>query len=146
MVDVAARHEKASGQPRLLGAHLVAWTRVEQDAASDLAEILDDALIPVINEGLRVNFDRPVPGEEEFLLPRLDRAGDDRAHDKEQVSFSGSDERAIPIDEMNLPVVADEDIRRVDVRVTENVIEGPGLKLPPQLLCPGEHLPNPRGI
>ena len=131
MVDVAARREEASGQPRLLGAHLVASIRLEQDAPSDLAKVLDDTLISVVDERLRVDVYRPVPREEEFLFPGLDHARDDRADDEEQISFSGSDERPIPIDEMNLSVVANENIRRMDVRVAENVIERPGLKPPP---------------
>src|SRR5829696_10419891 len=113
MVDVAARREEASGQPRLIAAQRVTWTRVEHDAPSDLAKVLDDPLIAVIDERIRVDVHRPVPRKEQFLFPGRDRAGDYRADDKEQVSLSGSDERPIPIDEMNLSVVANENIRRV---------------------------------
>jgi hypothetical protein len=47
---------------------------------------------------------------------------------------------------MNLSVVANQNIRRVDVCVAENVIERFGLKLSPQCLCSGEHLANACGI
>jgi hypothetical protein len=74
MVNVTAWREEASRQTRLLGTQPITSIRLEQDALSNLAKVLDDTLIPVIDERLRVDVYRPVPREEEFLLPGLDRA------------------------------------------------------------------------
>jgi len=146
VVDIGARGEEASGQTRLLRAHLVAWTRVEQDAPANLAQVLDDTLASVVDQRLRVDVHRPVPVEEQFLFPGFDRTRDYRADYEEQVSFSRSDERPIPIDEVNPSVIANENIRRVDISVAENEIERPGLELSPKLFCPDEHLANARGM
>src|SRR5215207_2106722 len=146
VVDVATRREEALGQQGLLGSHPVAWIRIEQNAPSDLAEVLDDTLIPVVDERLRVDIDRPVPGEEQFLFPRLDRTRNSRADHKEQVSFSGSDHWSIPIDEMNLSVVANEDICGMDIRVAENVIERSRLEPPSQRFRPRDYLVYPGSV
>ena len=47
---------------------------------------------------------------------------------------------------MNLSVVANENIGRMDVRVAENVIERSGLKPPSQRFRPSDHLVYPRGM
>ena len=145
VVDVAARREEAPGQPDSSARIRSLGLGSSRTPPSDLAKILDDALIPVVDERLRVDIDRPVPGEEQFLFPGLDHSRNSRADHKEQVSFSGSDERSIPIDEMNLSVVANENIRRMDVRVAENVIERSGLKPPSQPFRPSDNLVYPRG-
>jgi hypothetical protein len=146
VVDVSTRREEAPGQPGLLSSHPVAWIWIEQDAPTDLAQVLDDALIPVVNERLRIDIDRPVPGEKQFLFSRLDRTRDSRADHKEQVSFPRSDHRSIPIDEMNLSVVANEDIGGMDIRVAENVIERSRLEPPAQRFRPSDHLVYPGSV
>ncbi len=100
----------------------------------DLADVLDDPLIPEVAQGIGIDTDIPVPFEEEAFFVRRHVPRDARANDEEEVPLARGDGRAVPIDEPEAPIFLDQDVRRVDIGVAHHQGEGSLPQSGPQLL------------